>query len=59
MPHRSMNNAIIASVFIAMMFAMGISTAYIFTPSPAVIYKTTEGESITDGLLNDAGARRR
>ena len=54
-----MNNAIIATVFIAMMFAMGISTAYIFAPSPAVIYKTTEGESVTDGLLNDVGSRRR
>lgn len=59
MPIVSMNNAIIATVFIAMMFAMGISTAYIFTPSPAVIYKTTEGESVTDGLLNDVGSRRR
>ena len=54
-----MNNAIIATVFIAMMFAMGITTTYIFTPSPAVIYKTTEGESVTDGLLNEVGNRRR
>lgn len=54
-----MNNAIIATVFIAMMFAMGITTTYIFTPSPAVIYKTTEGESVTDGLLNEVGSRRR
>jgi hypothetical protein len=54
-----MNNAIIATVFIAMMFAMGLSTAYIFTPSPAVIFETTEGESITDGLLNEVGSRRR
>ena len=56
-----MKNALIATVFIAMMFAMGLSAAYIFTPSPspAVIYKTTEGESLTDGLLKDVGSRHR
>jgi hypothetical protein len=54
-----MNNAIMTTVFIAMMFAMGISAAFVFAPSPAVIYKTTEGESVTDGLLNDVGGRRR
>jgi hypothetical protein len=54
-----MKNAIIATVFIAMMFAMGLSAAYIFTPSPGVFYKTTEGESPADGLLKDVGSRHR
>ncbi|MDQ3838934.1 MAG: hypothetical protein M3297_06665 [Thermoproteota archaeon] len=55
-----MNNSITATIFIALMMTMGITTAYIFTPpSPAVIFKTTEGESEDDGQFNNVGRGRR
>ena len=43
-----MNNAIMATVMIAMMFAIVATTPYVFGPAPAVIFKTTEGDSLTD-----------
>jgi hypothetical protein len=53
-----MNNAIMATVLIAMMFAIAATTPYVFGPSPAVIFKTTEGDSLTDSSITDVGGRR-
>jgi hypothetical protein len=53
-----MKNAIMATVLVAMMFAIAATTPYIFGPSPAVIFKTTEGDSLTDSPITDAGGRR-
>ena len=53
-----MNNAIMATVMIAMMFAIAASTPYVFGPAPAVIFKTTEGDSLTDSTITDVGGRR-
>jgi hypothetical protein len=55
-PH--MNNAIMATVLIAMMFAIAATTPYVFGPAPAVIFKTTEGDSLTDSSITDVGGRR-
>jgi hypothetical protein len=51
-----MNNAIMATVMIAMMFAIAASTPYVFGPAPAVIFKTTEGDSLTDDSITDVKA---
>jgi hypothetical protein len=54
-----MKSEIMATVLIAMMFAIAATTPYIFGPSPAVIFKTTEGDdSSTDSSITDAGTRR-
>jgi hypothetical protein len=53
-----MNNAIMATVMIAMMFAIAATTPYVFGPAPAVIFKTTEGDSLTDSTITDVGGRR-
>ena len=53
-----MNNTIMATVMIAMMFAIAASTPYVFGPAPAVIFKTTEGDSLTDSTITDVGGRR-
>jgi hypothetical protein len=53
-----MKSEIMATVLIAMMFAIAASTPYIFGPAPAVIYKTTEGDSLTDSSITDVGGRR-
>jgi hypothetical protein len=53
-----MKSEIMATVLIAMMFAIAASTPYIFGPAPAVIFKTTEGDSLTDSTITDAGGRR-
>ena len=53
-----MNNAIMATVMIAMMFAIAASTPYVFGPAPAVLFKTTEGDSLTDDSITDVKARR-
>ena len=45
-----MNNAIIATIFVAMIMATGMTTAYVFAPSPAVLYEPVEGENPTQGL---------
>ncbi len=57
-PHLDMNNAIMATVMIAMMFAIAATTPYVFGPAPAVIFKTTEGDSLTDSTITDVGGRR-
>jgi hypothetical protein len=53
-----MNNAIMATVMIAMMFAIAATTPYVFGPAPAVIFKTTEGDSLTDDSITDVAHRR-
>ena len=53
-----MNNAIFATIFVAMIVATGMTTAYVLTPSPAILYETVEGESVNkDGTLNWAAGR--
>jgi hypothetical protein len=53
-----MKNEIMATVFIAMMFAIAATTPYIFGPAPAVIFKTTEGDSLTDNPITEVGQHR-
>lgn len=53
-----MKNEIMATVLVALMFAIAASTPYVFGPSPAVIFKTTEGDSLTDSVITDVGGRR-
>jgi hypothetical protein len=53
-----MKSEIMATVLVAMMFAIAASTPYIFGPAPAVIFKTTEGDSLTDNPITDVGAKR-
>jgi hypothetical protein len=52
------NNAIFATIFVAMIMATGMSTAYVFAPSPAVLYEPVQGENPTQGL-SLAGGRGR
>ena len=55
-----MNNAIFATIFVVMIMATGISTAYVFGPSPAILYNAVEGDSEhTEGKMNVAGCRCR
>jgi hypothetical protein len=55
-----MNNAIFATIFVVMIMATGITTAYVMAPSPAVLYKTVEGDSVsTQGSITWAGVRGR
>jgi hypothetical protein len=53
-----MKSEIMATVLVAMMFAIAASTPYIFGPAPAVIFKTTEGDSLTDESITDVGQHR-
>jgi hypothetical protein len=52
------NNAIFATIFVAMIMATGMTTAYVFAPSPAVLYEPVQGENPTQGL-SLAGTRGR
>jgi hypothetical protein len=52
------NNAIFATIFVAMIMATGMTTAYVFAPSPAVLYEPVQGENPTQGL-SLAGGRGR
>ena len=55
-----MNNAIFATIFVVMIMATGITAAYVIAPSPAVLYKTVEGDTVsTQGSINWAGSRGR
>ena len=54
-----MKNEIMATVLIAMMFAIAATTPYIFGPAPSLIFKTTEGDNPTDSAIIDVGNRRR
>jgi hypothetical protein len=52
------NNAIFATIFVAMILATGMTTAYVFAPSPAVLYEPVQGENPTQGY-NLASTRSR
>jgi hypothetical protein len=54
-----MNNAIFATIFVAMILATGLTAAYVFVPSPAVLYEPVEGESLTQGTLHQTTSRGR
>jgi hypothetical protein len=54
-----MKNEIMATVLIAMMFAIAATTPYVFGPAPSLVFKTTEGDSSTDSVISDVGNRRR
>lgn len=55
-----MNNAIFATIFVVMIMATGITAAYVIAPSPAVLYKTVEGDTVsTQGSITWAGNRGR
>ena len=45
------NNAIFATIFVAMVMTTGLTTTYVFPPSPAVLYEPVEGENPTQGQL--------
>lgn len=53
-----MKSEIMATVLIAMMFAIAATTPYIFGPAPSLVFKTTEGDS-PDSVISDVGNRRR
>ena len=53
------NNAIFATIFVAMIMATGLTTAYVLTPSPAVLYEPVQGENPTQGIMHQAGGRTR
>jgi hypothetical protein len=52
-----MKSEIMATVLVAMMFALAASTPYIFGPAPAVLFKTTEGDD-SESTITDVGRRR-
>jgi hypothetical protein len=55
-----MNNAIFATIFVAMIMATGVTAAYVFVPSPAVLYEPVEGEGLTEkGTMHSTGGRGR
>ena len=54
-----MNNAIFATMFVAMVLATGLTAMYVFPPSPAVLYEPVQGDSPADGLLNEIRSRGR
>ena len=55
-----MNNAIFATIFVAMIMATGLTAAYVFVPSPAVLYEPVEGESLTQqGTVHSTLSRGR
>jgi hypothetical protein len=53
-----MNNAIFAAIFIAMIMATGLLTAYVFVPSPAILYEPAEGENPLQGIQEVARRSR-
>jgi hypothetical protein len=55
----NLNNAIIASIFVAMIMTTGLATTYVFAPSPAVLYKPVQGENPTQDSIYDVGRRGR
>jgi hypothetical protein len=45
-----MNNAIIATIFVAMMVGAGLMTGFVFNlPQDSLVYKKATGESDLDG----------
>ena len=54
-----MNNAIFATIIMAMIMATAATTAYMFVPSPAVLYKSAEGEDLTQSTIQDVRSRGR
>ena len=54
-----MNNAIFATIFVAMIMATAVTTAYVMTPSPAVLYQSVEGEDLTQGVFDQVRVRGR
>jgi len=45
-----MNNAIIATIFVAMMVGAGLMTGFVFNlPQDSLVYKKATGESALDG----------
>jgi hypothetical protein len=53
-----MNNAIFAAIFVALVMTTGLTTAYVFTPSPAILYEPAEGENPLQGI-HEVGRRGR
>ena len=51
------SNAIFATIFVAMVLTTGITTTYVFPPSPAVLYEPVEGENPTQGQYSDIRGR--
>jgi hypothetical protein len=54
-----MNNAIFATIFVAMVLATGLTATYVFPPSPAVLYEPVQGDNPTNGLLSEIKGRGR
>jgi hypothetical protein len=54
----AMNNAIFAAIFVALVMTTGLTTAYVFTPSPAILYEPAEGENPLQGI-HEVGRRGR
>lgn len=54
-----MNNAIFATIFVAMIVATGLTAAYVFVPSPAVLYEPVEGEGLNQGTVHSTAGRSR
>ena len=56
----NLNNAIIATIFVAMVMTTGyVTMAYVWTPSPAVLYEPVQGDDSTQGVIHDVVSRRR
>jgi hypothetical protein len=55
----NLNNAIIATIFVAMIMTTGLATTFVFAPSPAVLYKPVQGENPTQDSIYDVGRRSR
>jgi hypothetical protein len=56
-----MNNAIIATIFVAMMVGAGLMTGFVFNlPQDSLVYKKATGESGLDGesVIEVGGGRR-
>ena len=56
-----MNNAIIATIFVAMMVGGGLITGFVFNlPQDSLVYKKATGESGLDGesVIEVGGGRR-
>jgi hypothetical protein len=53
------NTTIFAAIFVAMIMATGLTTAYVLTPSPAVLYEPVQGENPLQGTTHQAGTRGR
>jgi hypothetical protein len=56
-----MNNAIIATIFVAMMMGGGLMTGFVFNmPQDSLIYEKATGDSPLDGnsIIKVGGSRR-